>query len=270
MKAAIGIFRSQANAEQVMEQLREHGISDEHIHELIPSTSHEELTHLPTSDTKQPGMGRPLGGIVGGAIGAYGGLVSSGAVSVLIPGVGPVLAVGLVGAALFGAVGAATGVAIGEALDHNAEDLSQEELVIYEEALSQGHTMVIAMVADPAKAATAQTMMEQAGAESFKALQEKWWQGLRAAEAEAYSAQGGDFTKDEAVFWRGFEAALQLAIPNASYDEAVEQLQTHYTEVYDAAAFRRGFERGRAYQARLQPKPWGRLPYVLPRKEETA
>lgn len=267
MQAAIGVFSSSTTARDVVKQLQEHGILEENIHLLLPSTSQETLEHLPTGDTAQPGMGRPLGGVVGGAIGIYSGLITSGAISVLIPGVGPVVAVGLVGAALFGAVGAAAGVALGGAADHASEDLSQEELLLYEEALRQGRTMVIAMAADPAQAAEAQTLMQQAGAEGLQAMQQRWWQSLRAAEARACEAEGGDFYKEEAVFWRGFEAALQLATPEQSYDDAVEHLQMHYADVYDAEAFQRGFKRGRIYQAQLRPREWSRPPRFPPHEE---
>ncbi len=69
---------------------------------------------------------------------------------------------------------------------------------------------------------------------------------MRDAEAEEYTGQGGDFTSDESIYRRGFEASLHPMARNASFDEARANLRERHGDVYDADAFRRGYERGRA------------------------
>jgi len=78
-----------------------------------------------------------------------------------------------------------------------------------------------------------------------------WWVGLRDAEAAAYTAHGWDFVQDEAVYRRGFEAALRAPVAGKSFDDAAEYLQAHYPDVYNAEAFRRGYERGQTYYETL-------------------
>jgi hypothetical protein len=104
---------------------------------------------------------------------------------------------------------------------------------------------------DGAQAEAARTTCAQEGAESLDAARDTWWVGLREAEAAAYTAQGGDFTQDEAVYRQGFEAALRPAFASKPYSEAVEALRTQYPDVYAHTAFRRGFERGQTYYGQL-------------------
>src|SRR5207244_12792798 len=94
-----------------------------------------------------PGMGRAVGGTVGGAIGvAAGATIGAAAATILVPGVGPVLAFGLIGAALFGGGGATAGALAGEALEEGiAQGLPHDELYVYEDALRKGRTVVIAL-----------------------------------------------------------------------------------------------------------------------------
>ena len=66
-----------------------------------------------------------------------------------------------------------------------------------------------------------------------------------------YTADGGDFTQDEAVYRRGVEAALRAPAPVAGkpYSEVVGYVQTHCPDVYDHEAFRRGYARGQGERA---------------------
>ena len=101
MSTVAGIFNSSADAESAVEALHMAGIDDDRVSLLTPGTSESQLDDVPTTETEQPGMGKAVGGVVGGALGvAGGGALSAAAASLLIPGVGPVLAAGLVGAAL--------------------------------------------------------------------------------------------------------------------------------------------------------------------------
>lgn len=256
MSTVAGIFQSRADAERAVESLRSSGIADDNINLLTPGTTEQEIeASVPTTETEQPGMGSALGGTVGGAVGAAGGLSIGAAVaSLLVPGVGPVLAAGVIGAALLGVGGAAAGAAAGGALEDSVEGLPHDELYVYEDALRQGRSVVIVVSDDDAKAETARGVLTQAGAESIDAARESWWVGLRDAEEAEYTGEGRDFKRDEPLYRRGFEAAQHPHVRGKSYEEIRERLRERYSDAYETDAFRRGYDRGQSYQRGLREK----------------
>jgi hypothetical protein len=257
MQTVVGTFTSKVAAEQAAEQLRSLGIARDQIHFLVPGASSEQPEQVPTSDTEQPGMGSALGGVVGGAIGASSGMMTATVLSALVPGIGTVTAIGLAALSLLGLVGgAAAGAVAGGALEDSlANGLPKDEIYVYKDALRRGRTVLIAFVEDAEQATTVRTALEQAGAESLDAARAQWWVGTRDAEAEAYQATGGDFSRDEDVYRRGFEAALRAEVAGKSYTEAVEYVRVRDADVYDTEAYRCGYERGRAYLQGLTGKP---------------
>lgn len=257
MDTVAGIFRSRADAQRAVETLQATAIPNDRIALLTPGTREDQIeSSVPISDTEEPGMGKAMGGAVGGAMGAAGGATLGVAVaSLLVPGVGPVLAAGVIGAALLGAGGAATGAAAGAALErHLADGLPHDELYLYEDALRKGRSVVIAFPENQESADTGRGVLSQAGAESIDAAREDWWLGLRDAEEENYKAEGRNFTTDEADYRRGFEAALHAKLRGRTYIEATEELTVFVGEATSDEAFRRGYERGYAYQKDLQER----------------
>jgi hypothetical protein len=253
MIAVVGIFTSRASVEHAIERLRALGIPQEHINCLFPGASIAELDTVPTTDAEQPGMGKVVGGVVGGVTGASGGLLGAAVASAVVPGIGPVMAVGLAAAALLGLGGAVAGAAAGGALENTLEvGLPKDELYIYEDALRQGRIVLIILAKDTNQADEVREVLAWAGAESLDAAREHWWLGMRDAEAEAYTTQGLDFTMDEPLYRKGYEAALQPAAAGKSYADALDFLQTHYAEVYREEAFRRGYARGYLYRQGLR------------------
>ncbi|HVF54798.1 MAG TPA: hypothetical protein VM934_01530 [Pyrinomonadaceae bacterium] len=250
MNTVAGIFKSRADAVRAVEQVQALGIAQDRINFLTPGETHQDLdAEVPTTETEQPGMGKALGGAVGGALGVAGGLpLGAAAASLFIPGVGPILAAGLVGAALLGIGGAATGMAAGGAMEDSvAPELPHDELYVYEDALRQGRTVLIVMAEDGAQAESVRDVLTQAGAESLDAARESWWVGLRDAEESEYTAEGRDFKSDEQAYRRGFEASLHPAARGKSYDEDNTRLRECYGDTCTAEAFRRGYERGQNY-----------------------
>ena len=132
--------------------------------------------------------------------------------------------------------------------------LPKDELFVYEDALRQGRTVLIVVAEDAIQADATRVILAQAGAESLDAARDTWWVGLRDAEAEIYTAPGRDFTKDEDVYRRGFEAALQADIAGKSSTDVVRYLQAYYPDMYSSAAFQRGYARGQAYYEELLAK----------------
>ena len=257
MQSVVGIFTSRASAEHAAEQLYRLGIARDHIHFLVPGASIDQPAQVPTSETEQPGMGPALGGVVGGAAGATSGMMTATVLSALVPGIGTVTAIGLAALSLLGLVGGAVaGAVAGGALEETlANGLPKDELYVYQDALRRGRTVLVALVEDASQATAARTALEQAGAESLDAARAQWWVGTRDAEAEAYQAAGGDFSKDEDVYRRGFEAALRTEVAGKPYNEAVEYVRRRDAALYDTEAYRRGYERGQAYLQRRTDKP---------------
>lgn len=246
METVAGVFQSRAEAERAVQQLHSQGIPNDRIALLTPGMDKDQVEEaVPTSDTEQPGMGKAMGGTVGGAIGVAGGAsLGAAAASLLVPGVGPVLAGGILGAAILGAGGAATGMAAGEALEEElVTGIPHDELYLYEDALRQGRSVVIAFAETDKLAEGARATLASAGAESIDAARENWWLALRDAEAAHDQTTGGNFQTEEASYRRGFEAALK---PRRKSAEATAD-QTN-------EAYRRGYERGQSYLESLRGK----------------
>jgi hypothetical protein len=245
METVAGIFQSRTDAEKAVRAIHSLGVSNDRIALLTPGMDKEEVEEaVPTADSEQPGMGKAMGGAVGGAMGIAGGAsLGAAAASLLVPGVGPVIAGGILGAAILGAGGTATGMAAGEALEEGlVSGLPHDELYLYEDALKKGRSVVIAFLDEEGATYAAQSALASAGAESIDAARESWWLGLRDAEAADYETTGRNFQSDEASYRRGFEAALERPGQSGKAPEAPDE------------AFRRGYERGQAYQRSLQEK----------------
>jgi hypothetical protein len=250
MNTVVGIFNSFADAKRASAMLRSLGIPENRITVLSQGTPESDAeTNIATSETEQPGMGKAVGGAVGGALGVAGGLEAGmAAATALVPGVGPVFALGLLGAALLGLGGAAAGAAAGSALEDNLDGgLPRDELYLYEDALRKGRSVVIAAVDSDDVAGRARQELERAGAESIDAARQDWWLGLRDAEEAHYTNRGGDFKVDEAAYRLGFEAALHPDRRGKTYDNCVAGLRTRYAKDCESNAFRGGFDRGQDY-----------------------
>ena len=257
MEPVVGIFKSSDDANRAAGYLKSDGIPDDHLIVLLPGSSERDLTdelaEVPTTDTEPPGVGTALGGVVGGAIGAAGGMsLGAAAASFFVPGVGPVITLGILGAALLGVGGAAAGAAIGEELDEGMlEGLPKDDLYIYEDALRKERSVVIAFVSEGRKAEAVRKILQQAGAEDVDTARESWWEGLRDAEEVYYSGDGRDFARDEAHYRRGFEMAQHPLTRGKEYNEADEFLAARCPQICKEQSFRSGYERGRNYNKRL-------------------
>jgi hypothetical protein len=252
MDTVVGLFTSLDKAQAAINQLKSLGISDKRLVLLTPGS--DDILDVRTVDAEPPGIGAALGGTVGGAMGVAGGFgLGAAAASLLIPGVGPVIAGGVLAAAILGLGGATAGAAVGENLEENIDvGLPQDEVFIYEDALRKGRTVVLAFVEDPEQADRARNVLAQAGAESIDAAREDWWLGLRDAEEENYQTRGRDFKSDEVSYRCGFEAALNRQYRGKSYEEVAGPLRKRYEIGSSDEAFRCGYDRGCDYQKKLE------------------
>jgi hypothetical protein len=246
MKPTVGIFIHRNDAETAVKALRTQGIAERDINQLFPGAPEDALRGLPTDEGEQPGMGEAVGAVVGTGLGASSGAYLGAVASALIPGIGPVVAIGVGAAALLGIAGAVGGAAAGGALEDALSDgLPTDEWFVYKDALRQGHAIVIVGAAGDAQAETVRRTLERHGAESVDAARERWWIGLRSAEAEHY--HNGDFKVVESRFRRGFEAALHPDTRGHPYETVTAQLRQLCPNEYQDPAFRDGYRRGQEY-----------------------
>jgi hypothetical protein len=250
MELLTGVFDNRTNAETAVNGLLRLGISPKRVGILAPNSDPEWIERsLPITDSEAPGMGRAMGAAVGGAMGAAGGAtLGLAAASLLIPGVGPVVAFGVLGAALLGVGGAAAGAAVGESVEEGlGEGLPHEYAYLYEEALRKGHSVVIAY-SDESNADQAREVLTKAGAEDIEDLRDRWWSDRREDERSYYQQSGRDFELDELNYRRGFEAALSPARRGQSYIQLEDELTRTYGDISRETAFKQGYERGYQYQ----------------------
>jgi hypothetical protein len=251
MEPVVGIFKSRFDAFRAVDGVRALGVKQEKINILTPGSTDREVAAVAVSETEQPGMGAAIGSLVGGSVGAAGGFSAGAALaSLLVPGVGPILAGGLLGMSLLGLGGAATGAAAGDALEDTISGIPRDELYVYEDALRKGRTIVIAEADDEAHADAVHQALAEAGAETVDAAREQWWIGLRTAEQETYA--DGNFEEHEPYYRKGFEAAQSPAVRGKSFEDALDYLTRHNQIAAGHPAFRRGYERGRQFYEKLR------------------
>jgi hypothetical protein len=245
MQTVAGTFVRRSDAERGAAALEAVGIPRDRITLLAPGA---DARRLPRDEGEQPGMGAAIGAVVGGAAGAAVGFPLGAAVTLLVPGVGPVIASGLIGAVLLGAGGAAVGATLEESL---VAGLPRDEVFVYEDALRRGHAVVVALAEDVERAEAARQALAAAGADSVDAARERWWVGLRSAEQERYTGGAKSFERDEALFRRGFEAAQAPDWRDRRFEEALPALRERHGSAADTPVFRHGWERGQIYRRDL-------------------
>jgi hypothetical protein len=244
MQVVVGVVHTHSEAMGIVEAVRALGIPDRHISVLSPHTPEGVIHSLPKTDAEQPGIGGTIGGVVGGAAGTAGGLSVA---SLALPGVGPVVAAGAIALGLLGAV---AGTAVGSRLDDTlSKGLPTDELYVYRDALRRGRSVIVVNVEDDERATRVRELLSDLGAESIDAAREEWWIGLRDAEEAHYTREGGDFRKDEALFRRGFDAAVRLPQPPPPFGETRATLRELYGAAVDERPFRAGYERGRVWRS---------------------
>lgn len=254
MKAVTGVFISQENAQRAVQVLRAAGVPEEKITLLTPGDTHQHSE--PVDAAEQPGIGKAIGAVVGAAGGFSGGTLLAAAI---VPGVGPVTAIGLLGAAILGAAGATLGASVAGSLENfTTEGLPEDEIFVYEDALRKGRSVVIAMAQNDEVAAPLRELMKSEGAEEIDAARHQWWIGLRSAEREHYDRSGDSSPQNEKFYRMGFEAALhsrtrcmEFDQVSAEMDSLLEDLQKQYPAVDLEEPFTRGYQRGREYYQRL-------------------
>src|SRR5581483_9504158 len=150
----LGLFDNPLDARRAMEQIRD---SDLKTHDVsIISRATESGAPISSVDDVSAGEGAAVGAVWGGLVGLA---------ALLIPGVGPFIALGALGAALTGAVtGAVVGGISAALIDFG--DIPEAEAREYEAKVHAGQTLVAVKV-DDENTAEARRMLVAAGANSI-------------------------------------------------------------------------------------------------------
>lgn len=172
-KTVVGYFDDFAQAERAVRVLVQSGFSRDHISLLVgdPKGEYAKYGVSPqTTVTAESGSGIAAGAGTGAVVGGLGGLLL-GLAALAIPGIGPVIAAGPLGAALLGAgLGTVSGGIIGALVDIG---VAEQEARDYAEALRRGGT-VVAVKTEGLMIDRAIEIMEQHGAIDMNKRMAEW------------------------------------------------------------------------------------------------
>lgn len=139
LETAIGVFSSRDHAEKAMRDLQQQGVPKECLVYLTRSESEAK--------TIEKQFGAYVGGIVGGAAGMTTGVVVA---TLLLPGIGPVFALGLGAAALLGVAAAGAGSVVRSGASHEdpapqptPEEKCPEDVMFFREVLKEGRSLIV-------------------------------------------------------------------------------------------------------------------------------
>lgn len=141
----VGVFEMRSQADAAIHELQEAGFRDEQLGFVVRNGEHGVENETNENDTGSGAVaGVVSGGIIGGVVGA--------AAALLVPGVGPAIAGGILIAVLGGVVfGAAAGGILGAL---TAMGIPEEEARYYESEFSSGRTIITVQTADRQQEAT--------------------------------------------------------------------------------------------------------------------
>jgi anti-sigma B factor antagonist len=157
METAIGVFSSRDHAEEAAKELQHEGVPKQSIVFLTRSESEAK--------TISKEFGATVGGFVGGAAGMSAGVVAA---TLLLPGIGPVFALGFGAAALLGLAGAGTGATVASAASRDAEapqptpdEKCSEDVAFFREVLKEGRSLIVVRTESPEIAASACAVLDR-------------------------------------------------------------------------------------------------------------
>jgi hypothetical protein len=258
MEVLVRVFDNPQKAKHAVSELSKLGLSERRLALLIPGERTKTKAPIPVTDTERPGMGTAMGAAVGGAMGAAGGAtLGLAAATLLVPGVGPVMAFGLLGAALLGGTGAIAGAAVGSSLEEElGEGFPHEDVYLYEHALRHGRSVVVAYADEGDQADAAREILE-VDSVSLDSLRDEWWDHLRDGERSNYQSTGRDFNADELSYRQGYQAALHPKRRGQSFSDVRSDLCRVYDESELNPAFECGYDRGVPRQTTLKESDKG-------------
>lgn len=160
-KRVIGYFKESRQAEEAVNELKQKGINEISILGNDERGGKSKSKGMGNQDLSSGTMtGGTIGGLAGLAVGT-GALGALGAAALVIPGIGPILAMGPLAAALGGAV---TGGVAGALVDYG---IPQDQSSFYETKMKEGNTVMI-LKTDASKTDSAASILRKYGAQDVR------------------------------------------------------------------------------------------------------
>jgi uncharacterized membrane protein len=137
-KSVAGIYDTEQEAILAVEELQKQGYSTEDI--SVISKNREDVDVITEETGTKAGEGAATGAVAGGTLGGISGLLA-GVWALAIPGIGPIVAAGPIGAALTGiiagaGIGGLSGALIGMGIP-------EDEAKLYDESVKEGKILVL-------------------------------------------------------------------------------------------------------------------------------
>jgi anti-sigma B factor antagonist len=159
VETAIGVFSSRDHAEEAVKELRERGVPEQSIVYITRSEGEAK--------TIAKEFGATVGGFVGGAAGMSAGVVAA---TLLLPGIGPVFALGFGAAALLGLAGAGAGATVASSASHDAQapqptpdEKCSEDVAFFREVLKEGRSLIVVRTESQEIATSACAILDRLG-----------------------------------------------------------------------------------------------------------
>jgi anti-sigma B factor antagonist len=159
VETAIGVFSSRDRAEEAVKELRQQDVPEQSI--VFLTRSENEAKTI----AKQ--FGATVGGFVGGAAGMSAGVVAA---TLLLPGIGPVFALGFGAAALLGLAGAGAGATVASTATHDVEapkptpdEKCSEDVAFFREVLKEGRSLIVVRTESQEIATSACAILDRLG-----------------------------------------------------------------------------------------------------------
>jgi len=159
VETAIGVFSARDHAEEAVKELWQRGVPEESIVYLTRSESEAKTI------AKQ--FGATVGGFVGGAAGMSAGVVAA---TLLLPGIGPVFALGFGAAALLGLAGAGSGARAASSALHDPQapqptpdEKCSEDAAFFREVLKEGRSLIVVRTESQEIATSACAILDRLG-----------------------------------------------------------------------------------------------------------
>jgi stress response protein YsnF len=217
-KTVVALYDDFASAEAAVKDLADSGFSRDDISLVANDTDREARERTGYTDSgEHTGRDAAKGAGAGAAVGGIGGLLV-GLAALAIPGAGPVLAAGPLGAALVGAgVGAVAGGLIGALTDMG---VPEEDARHYSEGVRRGGTLV-AVAAPDTKAERAIDIMERHRPVDIEARARQWRSSGWAGYDENAAPYSADQISSDREQWRTLEEEERAKIPEVEEEVRV-------------------------------------------------
>lgn len=175
MKTIIGLFKQEGEADAAIRDLERAGFNENHLGVIAPNTVAQRVD---LAEDKREGTiqaDQKLGTAGGAAVGGLTGLVA-GLTALAVPGIGPVLAAGMIAASA--GLGATAGGLLGTLTSNS---ITEEDAYTYAEGVKRGGILVVVR-ADDQHETEVKGIMRNAGALEIETKRKEWeaagWTGF--------------------------------------------------------------------------------------------